>query len=235
MPATLNRGLTFTVSQSVKTIGWTGVCLRIDGLQNKAFDPDFKAVKHERLKKVFAELTSERLKTDPVLHGFTKMHQAIGHSNRETVAAPTALLKILLNHGGLPQVNLLVDIYNLISTETRLALGAHDIAKISGNVVLQPTTGDEPFWPIGAAGPQKVRPGDYAYLDSANDVLCWLEVKQVEKTKVDLDTSHCLYIIQGNRETPKDYLLSAARELIELTTRFCGGTATMLYQPGEEE
>lgn len=235
MTTIVNQTLNFTVSPAIKKLGWTGLCLRIDGLQNKTTDPTFETLKSKRLRNVFAELTKERFKTDPILQGFITMHEAINHSNRETIAAPAALLKILLNHGTLPQINLLVDIYNLISVETRLALGAHDIAKISGDVSLKPITGDEPFWPIGAAKPQKVRPGDYAYLDSTNEILCWLEVKQVEKTKVDLDTRRCFYIIQGNRATPKDYLSAAAQELIELTTRFCGGTVTLLYQPDNNE
>jgi DNA/RNA-binding domain of Phe-tRNA-synthetase-like protein len=122
-----------------------------------------------------------------------------------------------------------VDIYNLISIETGLALGAHDLTRVTGNVHLRPTTGSEGFQPIGSPEPKKVRPGGYAYCDDDNDIICLLEVKQVEKTKASLDTQECLYILQGNANTSQASLLAAAERLIDLTRRFCGGQTRFLY------
>lgn len=223
--------LVFTVTESAKAIGWKGICFRIDGLHNRDSDPRFTQLADESLQKILSGLTLDTILNDPILQGFKQMHETIAHSNRETSPAPESLLKILLRHRKLPQINLLVNIYNLISVETRLALGAHDIEHISGNVVMRLADGNESFYPIGATEPKPVRPGDYAYIDSSNEVLCWLEVKQVEKTKVTLDTTHCFYIIQGNPETDPEYLKTAADRLITLTKEFCGGTETFLYTP----
>ncbi len=227
------HNLAFTVADEVAAIGWTGICFRMDGLKNREADPEFHQIKAETIRKILPTLTREQIKADPVLQGFKRMHEAISHSSRETVSAPETLLNMLLRTGNLPQINLLVDIYNLISAETRLALGAHDINRIPGRVEMRFTNGTEKFVPIGTAEPKKVRPGDYAYIDSDNEILCWLEVRQVEKTKVILDTTECFYIIQGNTETSADDLRSAASRLIALTKRFCGGTETVIYVPGE--
>ena len=165
------------------------------------------------------------------LKGFRQLHTAIGCSNRKNVAAPESLLKHVVKSGQLPHVNLLVDIYNLVSLETRLALGAHDIDKITGNVSLRLTTGQEKFWPLGEAAPRPVRADEYAYVDDGNDVICHLEVKQVEKTKVNLDTTRCFYIVQGNQATEGQYVWDAAQRLIDLTQRFCGGQPRILFKP----
>lgn len=227
----LKHNLKFSVADKVTALGWTGICFRMDGLRNRESDLEFQQLKAETIRNILPTLTREKIKSDPVLAGFKRMHEAIGHSNRETVAAPEALLNMLLRTGNLPQINLLVDIYNLISVETRLALGAHDVNLIPGRVEVRFTDGTEKFVPIGTAKPKKVRAGDYAYIDGDNEILCWLEVRQVEKTKVTLETTDCFYIIQGNAETNADYLYSAASRLIELTKRFCGGTETMIYVP----
>jgi len=76
-----------------------------------------------------------------------------------------------------------------------------------------------------------VKRGEYCYIDDADDVICRLEVRQVEKTKVLETTTGCFYIVQGNPYTPSSGIISAARELIELTVRFCGGAVTELYFP----
>jgi hypothetical protein len=45
---------------------------------------------------------------------------------------------------------------------------------------------------------------------------------------VGLDTTECLYIVQGNRATDDAYIRRAAEELLALTKRFCGGTERFL-------
>ncbi len=224
--------LTFEVADPVKLLGWNAICFIMTDLQNKESDPDFEIVKNEGLQKILPRLTKDQINEDLVIQGFKQLHEKIAHSNRETIAASENLLSYLLKTGKMPHINLLVDIYNLVSIETRLALGAHDIERISGNVQIRLLDGTENFWPIGANEPKKLRPGDYAYIDDSQDVLCWLEVRQVEKTKVTLDTHDCFYIIQGNSATDKTYLLNTADRLISLTKQFCGGQERMIYLPG---
>lgn len=227
----LTQNLVFTVADKVAALGWNGLCFTISGLRNKETAPEFQQLKTEALQKIAAGLTLEEIKADPVLRGFQRLHDAIGHSNRETVAAPQTLLQVLLRTGRLPEINLVVDIYNLISVETRLALGAHDVAKVPGCVAMRFCDGTERFQPIGTTEAKKVRPGDYAYIDGANEVICWLEVRQGEKTKVSLETRDCFYIIQGNAATPREYLISAMNRLILLTKKYCGGTENIIYAP----
>jgi DNA/RNA-binding domain of Phe-tRNA-synthetase-like protein len=101
-------------------------------------------------------------------------------------------------------------------------------SQVEGNIHLRLTNGSEGYWPLGSSQPKTVRPGGYAYIDDANEVICMLEVRQVEKTKVTLYTKECFYIIQGNLATNLEYLSSAAERLIALTSQFCVGEARYL-------
>lgn len=65
--------------------------------------------------------------------------------------------------------------------------------------------------------------GEYAYCDDGNEVICRMEARQVEKTKVQDKTTNVFFIVQGNEETPEDDIKSTAQRLAELITRFLGG------------
>ena len=72
------------------------------------------------------------------------------------------------------------------------------------------------------------------YCDDANEVLCRLEVRQVEKTKVEESARNIFYIIQGNEATPDELLHETAQKIIDLTTKYCGGTG-IIIKPGIKE
>ena len=218
----------FGIADAAQSLGLKAVCFVIEGVRNQRTNPEFEKLKTHTLAQVSKDLSSEAIQTDPILNGFRALHDAIGRSNRKNVASPESLLKLVLQTGGLPQVNLLVDIYNLVSVKTRLSLGAHDLRAINGNVQLRLTDGSETFWPMGSDKPKIVSPGEYAYIDDAHNVLCRLEVRQCERTKISLDTTNGFFIVQGNPTTPADSLHEAANELLTLIKRFCGGRARLL-------
>ena len=69
---------------------------------------------------------------------------------------------------------------------------------------------------------------EYSYCDDANEVLCRLEIRQVEKTKVDEEAQNVFYIVQGNDATPDELLRETAQRIIDLTTRYCGGQGEII-------
>jgi DNA/RNA-binding domain of Phe-tRNA-synthetase-like protein len=158
---------------------------------------------------------------DPALRGYRELHALVGARARD-VASPEALRRIAAKRGALPAIAPIVDIYNAVSLRTGVAFGAHDAAAIEGQVSLRLLDGDESFTPLGGDGPSAVRAGEYAYVDAARDVLCRLEVRQGDKTKVRATTSECLLIAQGNPAVPAEAVERAASEVAELLARHTG-------------
>lgn len=220
----------FIFEEDVKVLGVRGVYLRIKGLHNHVEDVDSLAKFINSSTEVVKESLSHiSIDEDPILRGFFELHNRVGANNRKLVASPQNLLRLTQEKGALPRINPVVDIYNLLSIKTHLALGAHDCASIDGDVTLKLTDGSEQFWPLGSNKAEKVKKGEYAYVDNANDVLCRLEVRQVEKTKVTERTTDCFYIIQGNKETDINYIRNTARDLVNITKLYCGGIEEYLY------
>lgn len=167
-------------------------------------------------------------KNDPILQGFRDLHTKVGRSNRKYPASPEALLALFLETGRFPRINTLVDIYNLVSIKTRLALGAHDIENIRGNVTLKLTKGNETFIPLGSSLPIEVPAGEYSYIDDGKNIICRMEVLQVEQTKITLDSKNVFLIIQGNANTINGYIEAGAREVLDLIRKYCNGEYTFL-------
>lgn len=218
----------FVVEDAVINLGLRGMYLAFSGLRNAEGNQEFEHYKQEAVQSLLEHLTEASIDSDPILQGFRDLHTKINKSNRKNVSSPENLFKLVMKNRTLPHVNLLVDIYNLVSLKTRLALGAHDLRNIDGNIHLRLTQGSERFLPLGASEQKPVGPGEYAYIDDSNEIICHLEVRQVEKTKVTLETTDCFYIIQGNQNTTHQYIEEAVIELIELTKKYCGGEARVL-------
>lgn len=217
----------FAIDTSVLDLGVRGRYVVITGINNQT--DALGDLWGERLKAARKWLTDNpnwKL-TDPILLGFRELHTAIGRSNRDNIAASENLLRLLEKRGDIPRINPIVDLYNLVSVQTRLALGAHDLQKLDGHARLVTTTGDERFLPLGSDELKHIYPGEYAYVDDA-EIICRLETRQIDKTKVTTETTDVLYIVQGNVHTSDEYLDGAAEQLISLTTAHLGGTAHIL-------
>lgn len=100
--------------------------------------------------------------------------------------------------------------------------------KVDGNVTLKITDGTEKFLPLGSEELKPVKAREYSFVDDNNEVICWLDISQVDKTKVTEDSKNVLYLIIGNKETTDEELEKVTNNLISLTTKFASGKATIV-------
>ncbi len=218
------KTITFQVEQDVLDIGVKIIFPVIEDIDNTQTDPEWEIRRAETIRRLLAEYENLDYHADPILEGFHILHDRAGVKRRKNVPASETLIRLLRKNGDVFFINQAVDIYNLISMESKLALGAHDIDRVDGNVTLRFTDGTERFRPIGQNEPTLSAPHEYSYCDDANDVLCRLEIRQVEKTKVDASSRNIFYIVQGNEATPDELLTETAQKIIDETVRYCGGT-----------
>lgn len=214
----------FTIDEPVRSLGVRGAFAVLSGLDNAAIDEQAMDEWRERLvAELRRTLVPGFVERDPVLAGFRTLHDAVGRSNRRFPSSAEALVGLFLRKGLVPSINPLVDLYNGVSLTTRLSLGAHDLAHVIGDITLRFTTGAERFVPLGAVDPEPVPAGEYCYIDGSGEVLCRLEHRQCERTKVTTATTDCFYILQGNAGTSRELTESTLARLVALTKQFCGG------------
>ena len=214
----------FYVEQAVLDLGVKIVFVVVEGMDNVHESTEWDLERETRLAALVEKWRGQDLHADPVLEGFHVLHDHAHVRRKHNVPAPMTLIKLLTKRGDAPYINKVVDIYNTVSMETRLALGAHDLAHVEGNVTLRMTDGSERYVPLGAREPVAVAAGEYAYCDDANEVLCRLEVRQVNKTATTPATTDAFFIVQGNKATSDEYVSAGAYALVAELTRHCGGT-----------
>ncbi|MBO5556759.1 MAG: hypothetical protein J5927_06200 [Oscillospiraceae bacterium] len=220
--------MNYYVERAVLDAGVKILFAAVYGIDNHGESPEWAAYRDQRLEELYQAYETLDIHTDPVLEGFNLLHDKTGVKRRKNIPASENLIKLLKKNHGMFFINQAVDIYNLISLESKLALGAHNIDKVDGDVTLRFTDGSERFVPIGQTEPLPVAAHEYSYCDDANEVLCRLEIRQVEKTKVDEEARNIFYIVQGNEATPDTLLWETARKIVDLTNRYCGGTGEIL-------
>ena len=222
------RQMEFFVQKEVLDAGVKIVFAVVEGVDNHKNDAQWQAYRNQRIAELYEAYQGLNVHADPILEGYNLLHDKTGIKRRKNIPASENLIKLLLKHQGMFYINQAVDIYNLISLESKLALGAHNMDRVDGNVTLRFTDGTERFQPIGQAEPIPVKPHEYSYCDDANEVLCRLEIRQVEKTKVDETAQNIFYIVQGNEATDDALLQETARQIVDTTIRYCGGTGRVI-------
>ena len=219
----------FFVQQAVLDTGVKILFPVIRGMDNTVESDEWKAYRTQKLHELYAQYAELDVHADLVLEGFNILHDETGVKRRKNIPASENLIKLLKkNQGDMFYINTAVDIYNLLSLESKLALGAHNIDKVDGNVTLRFTDGTERFVPLGQTEPIPVAPHEYSYCDDSNEVLCRLEIRQVNKTAVDETAKNVFYIVQGNKATPDELLWDTARKLIAETEKYCGGSGEIV-------
>lgn len=218
----------FIVDEKVLELGVKIKAVIIKGLDNENVSEDYLTWRKNKVQELITKYKDYDIKNDPIIEGFYELHQEVGVPRRKNLPTSENLIKLLTKREELVSINKAVDIYNILSIESKLCLGAHDIDKVSGNVSLKITDGTEKFLPLGSEELKPINPGEYSFVDDDNDVVCWLDIRQVDKTKVTEASKNVLYLIIGNKETKDENLEKVTNDLIELTTKFAGGTAEIV-------
>lgn len=214
----------YRIASDVAQIGVKAVFATITGLDNRTA-PAWAEARAARLEALRGRYEGLDPHQDPILEGYNILHDRAGVKRRKNVPSSENLIKMLLKHGDIPFINQVVDIYNVISLESRLCVAAHDLDRIDGDLTVRFSDGTERFLPLGAEEPIPMNAHEYCYCDSSNEVLCRLELRQVEKTKVDESTRNILYIIEGSQATDQQFLFAVMGQILDTTVRYCGGVA----------
>lgn len=212
----------FVVTPEITGLGIKVAGFLLAGIKNESYHPEFFSYRQDFIESLKAGRTPETIEQDPFILGYRRLHEKIGVSKKMT-ASPESLFKYFFKHGDLPAINPLVDAYNCVSMDTGLSMGAHDVSNVQGSINLRIAGGHEHFLPLGGHKPEKIKAGEYCYIDDGDEVLCRLECRQSDKTKISAATQRCFLIVQGNGFTPAESVLETSRRLSGLIQRFCGG------------
>ena len=214
-PEPEKREINFEMDPRIDKLGVEVKLAIIEGVDIEKSDSDL-----EKLKKQVADIVKDiDLEHNPIVEAYNKIYKKF---KVDVENSAVHLVKLVKENGNFPTINTAVDSYNLVSAEKLVSAGLHDLDNIKGDLELGVTRGNELYIPLGETVPEKIQPGKFAMMDEEK-VLCWLDVKQGQHTKIGFDTENLLLYVQGNEKTTGLYLEGALVEMCELITEYCGG------------
>ena len=221
--------MTFIVAEECVQLGLRAGAIVFRNVRVAASGADLRAEmlrQVETIRSRFADAAAVR--SAPEIAPFQDILRCVGVNPRREQPSVERLLGLALKRGELPSVNNLVDAYNLVSVRSFCSLGAHDLDRIALPVSLRLFTGRETFTPLGRDGPEPVVPGEFGYVDAADRVLCRLDLRQADFSKVTEAATNVLLIVEGTVRHAPEGLRQAVAEVIAGVTRHCGGTAEVV-------
>ncbi len=165
-----------------------------------------------------ANIDVENLLNSPILKECESFYRPFNIENAYPPA--THLLKLVQKSGRIPNINRAVDCYNIVSATTLLSIGAHSLDAIKGDLRFATCTGDERYTPLGQTELEKVNAGEYACMDEEK-IICRMDLKQCDETKVDKNVKEFVVYVQGNKETSEDYVFGGLKKVCENLENFC--------------
>jgi DNA/RNA-binding domain of Phe-tRNA-synthetase-like protein len=225
--------MNFIVTDGCIRLGLRAGAIVFRNVRVTASSPAQRAEMADALAAVQARFSSpSAIRADPYVTSFRAILQKVGANPKKDQPSVERLLSFAHKRGDLPAINNLVDAYNLVSVRSSCSLGAHDLDRISLPVALRLLDGSESFTPLGTDRPAPAIAGEYGYVDASNRLLCRLDVLQADFSKVTEATLNALLIVEGTVARPAQDLRKAFADVLELVTRYCGGTGEIISFPG---
>ena len=176
-------------------------------------------------------LRDAEIDNDPILIAYREL---LAKVNPDAVASPEYLLRLIQKHGRLPQINTVVDAYNVVSADTRAVISAHDLDKLTGPLRMIQLDQSLAFEPLGPGGTEKLPPGEFTIRDDAH-ALCRMNCKQSRLSSVTPETRNVLFYAQGNPKLEGEALAAALDAACDAIIRFSGGRREPVNQVEPEQ
>lgn len=174
---------------------------------------DFLAVETQAIR---ARLEGVNLKEYPAIVPYREAFTALGFNPNKFMCSVEALCKRVMKGGSLPNINPIVDLGNAMSMKYILPMGAHDIRKLGGDLVVRFAEEGDSFLPFGETEIERPDSGELVYV-SGHTVKTrrWIW-RQSEDGKIDASSTDIIFPIDGFYGVNGAAVEEARAELAEL-------------------
>lgn len=196
--------------------------IQIKGVHIQKIDLELEKFKGEVINRVRKDYSLSLVKDQPTFRAYRNFFWRIKIDPTKIRPAAEALIRRILAGKNLPRINTLVDVYNLASIQSRIALATFDADKLKGDLLIRFADEGEQFFGIGMEKPFFLKGGEIVMCDDEKLVAVY-PYRDADNTKVTAKTKNITVVICGVPGIPKKDLKNAAHIALEYIKRFCGG------------
>ena len=155
----------------------------------------------------------------PSLAAWRRVFSGFGVKPTQYRSAAESLLRRLTKQGGIPSINTLVDLANLVSIRHALPVAVFDLESVTGMTTVRFATGDEPFTDLGSDTVTYPIEGEVIFVDETPLVSarrwCW---RQSAQSAAGLQTTEALLTVEGHHDSAAADVTAALDDLLTLLT-----------------
>ena len=204
--------MNYNIDKSIVELGITSVVIGVA----KNIDPHAKLSdsflkKQKKMEEWALQCDVDEVVNHPITQGYADLLKSVGRSIKKYPPTVPAFIRNIQRRGSMPHINSVIDIYNVESLHSLLAIGGHDLDKIDGQLTFTVAKEAGVFLPISSTEKQ-VAETDYVYRDPKG-IIAWLGVRDGENYKFDDGTKNAIFIIQGNANTSVDLRVEALKRI----------------------
>ncbi len=219
--------MNFSVDKSVSELDISFCVIKVSGLTVKKTNNPVRRKRKEIISLIKNRFDRSDLTDEPFLLGYREIYQRLGAGNGTLVSSCETLLNMIRKNGSLPTINTLVDLYNCVSALHLVTIGAHDADKVDGDLHVITTCGKENFLPLKAKNQEELPAGEFAYTDD-KEVLCRMDIRQCDKSKVTTQTKEAIVFANSNPRMSDEVLLKACEHVCQLVRTILNAEAKIV-------
>ncbi|MDJ0342925.1 phenylalanine--tRNA ligase beta subunit-related protein [Streptomyces sp. H10-C2] len=237
MPA-LNAAppLKITVAPEVHDLapGFVPLVVEARGLTNGPSDERSSALLDDAVRRLTGRLAGRAPHEDPHLIAWREAYTAFGAKPSRTRNSAEALARRAVADGGLPRINLLVDLYNAVSVAHLLPVGGEDTDHIHGGMRLVRANGAETFETAAGGEPviEHPEPGEVVWQDDTGVTCRRWNWRQGVRTRLTGDSVNAVFLLERLAPMPLDALHAAGNELAEGLRQLCPAAKVTVRDAG---
>ena len=202
------------------------VCREINNIGNDSEIDKLLRTEEANLRKKF---NGVEISEHPNIAPWRQAYRKFGSKPRDYRCSGEALARIVLRGSEIRNINKLVDLYNYISIKYTLPVGAEDLDKMKGDLVLGFADGTEDYTPLGKDDQDPPKKGEVIYRDDIGVICRRWNWREGDRTKITNETKNAIVVIESLAPIPEDLAKDALNELVELLKKYCGGEITTYF------
>ncbi|MCZ4120518.1 B3/B4 domain-containing protein [Streptomyces sp. H39-S7] len=211
--------LNITVAPEVHDLvpGFVPLVVEARGLVNGPSDERSSVLLDDAVRRLTDRLAGRAPHEDPHIAAWREAYTAFGAKPSRTRNSAEALARRALADGGLPRINLLVDLYNAVSVARLVPVGGEDTDHIRGGMRLVRAGGHEKFETAAGGAPvvEHPEPGEVVWQDDTGVTCRRWNWRQGVRTRLTEDSVNAVFLLERLAPMPLDELHTAAGELAD--------------------
>ena len=196
------------------------IIFQIFDIRVKKEDDDLENFKDKILNEIHQKFSIESLKDHPTFRAYRDFYWKLKIDPTKIRPAAEALTRRILAGKGIPQINTLVDVYNLASINCGIAIAAFDSEFLKGNLLMRFAAKGERILGIGMKKQFVLKGGEIVISDEEKLVAIY-PYRDSDETKVTEKTRNLTIVICGVPGIPYETLKSTSELTKKYIMRFC--------------